>query len=73
MSEPFILYVSKRFLDKASKNFSLGFIVRKPLLEIFKKMDVKFKELEKDEAKEVLDRFAETKGMTITIGQLLKL
>ncbi len=70
--EPFVLYVSKRFLDKASKSFSLGFLVRKPLLEIFKKMGLKFKELERDEAKEALSQIAETKGIPITIGQLVK-
>jgi hypothetical protein len=70
--EPFVLYVSKRFLDRASKSFSLGFLVRKPLLEIFKKMGLEFKELERDEAKEVLTQIAETGGIPITTSQLIK-
>ena len=72
MPEPLALYVSKRFLDKASKTFGLGFIVRKPLTEILKKMNVSFKELERDEAKTALDRLAESKGITITVSQLIK-
>jgi hypothetical protein len=32
-------------------------------LEIFKKMDLEFKELERDEAKEALSQIAETKGI----------
>lgn len=66
------MYVSKRFLDKASKTFGLGLIVRKPLIEIFRKMGVPFKELDRDEAKMVLDRIAESKGITITTSQLIK-
>ncbi|MGQ9680385.1 MAG: hypothetical protein ACUVV4_06420 [Candidatus Bathyarchaeia archaeon] len=54
--EPFVLYVSKRFIDRASKSFGLGFIVRKPLVEVLEKMDVKFTELGRDEAKIALDR-----------------
>ncbi|MCX8204644.1 MAG: hypothetical protein N3H31_03240 [Candidatus Nezhaarchaeota archaeon] len=72
MPEPFMLYVSKRFLDKASKTFSLGFIVRKPLMEILKKMGVPFRELDRDEVKAALDKVAETKGITITVSQLIK-
>jgi hypothetical protein len=70
--EPFILYVSKRFIDKASKTFGLGFIVRKPLVEIFKKMDVRFKELDRDEAKAALDRIAESSGTAVSVSQLVK-
>jgi hypothetical protein len=70
--EPFVLYISKRFLDRASKNFNLGFLVRKPLLEILKKMDLEFKELDRDEAEKVLGQIAETKGISITTGQLIK-
>ncbi|MEM4461498.1 MAG: hypothetical protein QW695_01325, partial [Candidatus Bathyarchaeia archaeon] len=64
--------MSKRFLDKASKTFGLGLIVRKPLIEIFRKMGVPFKELDRDEAKMALDRIAESKGITITASQLIK-
>jgi len=70
--EPFVLYVSKRFIDKASKTFGLGLIVRKPLVEILRKMNVKFKELDRDEAKAALDRIAETRGITVTASQLIK-
>ncbi|TDA35311.1 hypothetical protein DSO06_00620 [Candidatus Nezhaarchaeota archaeon WYZ-LMO8] len=72
MFEPFVLYVSKRFIDKASKTFGLGLIVRKPLVEILRKMNVKFKELDRDEAKAALDRIAETRGITVTASQLIK-
>ncbi|MEM3578472.1 MAG: hypothetical protein QXX51_08550 [Candidatus Bathyarchaeia archaeon] len=70
--EPFVLYVGKRFVDKASKTFGLGLIVRKPLVEILKKMDVKFKELERDEAKAALERLGESKGITVSTAQLIK-
>ncbi len=69
--EPFTLYVSKRFLDKASKSFSLGFIVRKPLVEILKKMNVSFKELEREEAKAALEGI-ELKGVAVSVSQLIK-
>lgn len=72
MVEPFILYVSKRFLDRASKVFGLGFIVRKPLIEIFRKLNIPFKELERDEAQEVINSIAESKGLDITVSRLLK-
>ncbi len=72
MSEPFALYVSKRFVDKASKTFGLGFVVRKPLVEILRRMGVEFKELDRDEAKMALDRIGESKGVTVTAGQLIK-
>lgn len=64
--------MSKRFVDKASKAFRLGLVVRKPLTEILKKMDVPFKELDRDEAKAALDRIAESGGITVTAGQLIK-
>jgi hypothetical protein len=50
----------------------LGFIVRKPLVEIAKKMNVRFKELSRDEAKAALDRIAESSGITVSKGQLVK-
>ena len=71
-AEPFVLYVSKRFVDKASKTFGLGFLVRKPLLEIIKKMGVRFEELDRDEAKVALERIGESSGITISVGQLVK-
>jgi len=70
--EPFLLYVSKRFLDKSSKVFNLGFIVRKPLVEIMKKMGLDFKELDRDEAKTALERVGEAGNLTISVGQLVK-
>ncbi|MGP3667027.1 MAG: hypothetical protein ACKD6N_07580 [Candidatus Bathyarchaeota archaeon] len=72
MSEPFVLYTSKRFLDKASKTFGLGFIVRKPLIEMLKKMNISFKELDRDEAKAAIDRIAESSGITISTSQIIK-
>ncbi|MEM3697763.1 MAG: hypothetical protein QXQ94_09750 [Candidatus Bathyarchaeia archaeon] len=70
--EPFVLYVGERFVDKASKTFGLGLIVRKPLVDILKKMDVKFKELDRDEAKAALERLGESKGITVSTAQLIK-
>lgn len=72
MYEPFVLYVSKRFIDKASKTFGLGFIVRKPLIGILEKMGVSFKELSRDEAKVALDRLAESEGIAVSLSQLIK-
>ncbi|MEM2687834.1 MAG: hypothetical protein QW796_05760 [Thermoproteota archaeon] len=72
MVEPFVLYLSKRFIDRASKTFDLGLIVRKPLIGLLKKMNVSFRELDRDEAKVALDRIAESEGITVTTGQLIK-
>ncbi|MCX8178196.1 MAG: hypothetical protein N3F10_07925, partial [Candidatus Bathyarchaeota archaeon] len=58
--------------DKASKAFGLGLIVRKPLVEILKRMDVTFKELDRDEAKAALERVGESKGITVSAAQLIK-
>lgn len=71
-AEPFLLYVSKRFLDKASKNFKLGLIVRKPLTEILKRIGVDFRELDRDEAKSAIEEIAEAKGLTVSASQLVK-
>ncbi|MEM4486116.1 MAG: hypothetical protein QW116_02600 [Zestosphaera sp.] len=71
-TEPFMLYVSKRFLDKASKAFGLGLIVRKPLADILRKMGIAFAELERDEAQKALDRVAESKGVNVSTAQLIK-
>jgi len=69
MPEPFMLYVSKRFLDRASKAFGLGLIVRKPLVEFLKRMNVPLRELGTGEAKEALNRVYES---GITVGQVAK-
>jgi hypothetical protein len=71
-TDPFILYFSKRFMDKASKNFGLGFLTRKPLVEILRKMGVIFDELDRDKAKMALDRIGESKGITVSTSQLVK-
>jgi len=70
--EPLVLYVSKRFLDDALRAFGAGRFSRKPLVEILGKMNIAFKELDRNEAKEALEKIAETKGLTITISQVLK-
>ena len=71
-SEPFVLYFSKRFIDKASKTFGLGILTRKPLVEILKKMGMVFEELDRDKAKMALDRIGESKGVTVSTAQLVK-
>ncbi len=60
-AEPFVLYVGKRFVDRASKTFGLGFIVREPLVEILRKIGVRFEELDRDGAKAALERIGESK------------
>ncbi len=70
--EPFVLYVSKRFMDKASKTFGLGIFTRKPLVEILKKMGVAVEELDRDKAKIALERLGESKGITVSTAQLIK-
>jgi len=73
MSEPFVLYVSARFMREAFKTFGLGLMAaRRPLAEILKKLNISFNELSRDEAKAALDRIGESKGMTITVSQLIK-
>jgi len=71
-ADPFVLYISKRFIDAASKTFGLGFLTRKPLVEILRKMGVAFEELDRDEAKIALERIGESKGVTVSTGQLIK-
>lgn len=72
MKEPFVLYVSKRFMDKASKSFGLGFLVRKPVLEIAKKLNLNFVEIEREEAKNAIERLGESKGITLSKSDLFK-
>jgi hypothetical protein len=72
ISEPFMLYVSKRFVDRASKTFGLGLIVRKPLVEIIRRMGIAFTELDRDEARRALDSVADSKGVSISTAQLVK-
>lgn len=67
-----MLYVSKRFLDKASRTFGLGLVVRKPLVDILKKMGVKVVELDRDEAQKALERLSESKSMSVSTAQLIK-
>ncbi|MEM0214990.1 MAG: hypothetical protein QXI54_04095 [Archaeoglobaceae archaeon] len=70
--EPFVLFVSKRFLDKASKVFGLGFLARKPALDIFKKLGVSLTELDREQAKNAVERVGESKGINISTAQLIK-
>ncbi|MCS7130903.1 MAG: hypothetical protein NZ872_05745 [Archaeoglobaceae archaeon] len=70
--EPFVLFTSKKFLDKASKVFGLGFLTRKPALEIFKKLGIPIVELNREQAKNAIERVGETKGMNISMAQLIK-
>ncbi len=74
--EPFVLYVSKRFIDRACKAFGLGTIIaaaaRKPLTEMLKRMNVQLEELDRDRAREVLSKLGESKGITVSVGQLVK-
>ncbi|MGC8975381.1 MAG: hypothetical protein ACP5KB_04205 [Thermoprotei archaeon] len=72
VSEPFMLYVSKRFVDRASKVFGLGLIVRKPLVDILRKMGVQFTELDRDEARKTLEAVTESKNVSISTAQLVK-
>ncbi|MCS7144653.1 MAG: hypothetical protein NZ879_06500 [Archaeoglobaceae archaeon] len=70
--EPFVLFASKKFLDKASKVFGLGFLVRKPALEIFKKLGIPLTELDREQAKNAIEKVGESKGMNISMAQLIK-
>ncbi|MCS7112616.1 MAG: hypothetical protein RMJ00_00355 [Nitrososphaerota archaeon] len=70
--EPLLFYVGKSFVDRAKKVFSLGFIVRKPLLQILRSMGVQLVEMDRDETKRALEEFSRTSGITITYAQLLK-
>ncbi len=70
--EPFVLFVNKKFLDKASKVFGLGFLARKPILDIFRKLDVQFEELDREGAKKAIEELGESKGISISAAQLLK-
>jgi len=75
-AEPFVLYTSKRFFDSASKAFDLGrtfsYVTKKPLCSILRKMNVEGRELDRDSAKEALERLGQAKGITVTMGQLVK-
>ncbi len=71
-AEPFMLYISKRFMDKASKAFNLGLITRKPLVKILEKMNVDFREISREEARGSLERIGSSKGATVSTGQVVK-
>ncbi|MEM4463657.1 MAG: hypothetical protein QXR98_05460 [Fervidicoccaceae archaeon] len=70
--EPFMLFLSKGFIDEASKTFSLGLVKRKPLVDICRKMNLNFVELSRDEAQRSLMKIAEAKGMSASISSLIK-
>lgn len=70
--EPFVLFVSKKFLDKASKFFGLGLLARKPALDIFKKLGVQLIELDREQAKNAIERVGESKGISISTAKLIK-
>jgi hypothetical protein len=67
-----MFYVGKSFYDRAKKSFNLGFVVRKPLLQMLQKMGLQPTEMDRDEAKRSLEEFARTSGITITSAQLIK-
>ncbi|MEM2402801.1 MAG: hypothetical protein QW329_03355 [Archaeoglobaceae archaeon] len=73
MEDPFILYVSKRFLDKATKTFELGLFTRKPLLEIAKRIGLVFVEIDREGAKRSIERLGESKGLRISGSDVLKI
>ncbi|MEM1507003.1 MAG: hypothetical protein QW702_04790 [Candidatus Bathyarchaeia archaeon] len=70
--EPLMFYVGKSFFDRAKKTFNLGFIVRKPLLQILRGMGFQPNEMDRDEVKRALEEFARTSGVTITYAQILR-
>lgn len=41
-------------------------------MEILRRMNIEFKELDRDEAKAALDRLGESKGITVSAAQLIK-
>jgi hypothetical protein len=70
--QPFVLFVSKRFIDSAKKPFDLGLITRKPLLKMLQGLRVVFTELDRDEVKRRIDEIASSKGMAISTGDMIK-
>jgi hypothetical protein len=72
LDQPFVLFVSKRFIDSAKKPFDLGLVVRKPLLKMLQGLNVGFTELDRDEVKRRIDEVASSKGMTISTGDMIK-
>ncbi len=70
--EPFLLYVSKRFLYTASRAFNLGLIPRRPLPEILKRIGVDFRELDREEARAIHEGIAEVEGLTASPRQIMR-
>lgn len=70
--EPLMFYVGKSFYNSAKRVFNLGFIVRKPLLGILRSMDFQPIDMDRDEAKRVLEEFSRTSGITISYAQLIR-
>jgi len=70
--EPLMFYVGKSFIDRAKKTFSMGLIVRKPLLQALRNIGFQPNEMDRDEVKNALEEFSRTSGITITYAQLLK-
>jgi hypothetical protein len=69
--EPYILYTSNNFLKGMEKAYNLGLLPRKPFLQILKKMNIQFNELDRENAKKVLEELS-AKGMTVSTAQLIK-
>jgi len=67
-----MFYVGKSFIDRAKKTFSMGLIVRKPLLQALRNIGFQPNEMDRDEVKNALEEFSRTSGITITYAQLLK-
>jgi len=70
--EPFVLFVNKKFMDKASKVFGLGFLARKRMLQIFEKLGIQFLELDREGAKNAIEKIGEARGVNVSTSQVVK-
>ncbi len=72
LDQPFVLFVSKRFVDLAKKSFGLGFVVRKPLVRMLQSMGVGFAEVDRNEAMRRLDEVASSRNVVVSVGDVIK-
>jgi hypothetical protein len=70
--EPYVLYVGKSFMDGARREFGLGPLSRKLLLKMVEKLEVPFREIDRDEAKRQLDSIAQMRGVSVSTSDLIK-
>ncbi|MGC8678499.1 MAG: hypothetical protein ACP5TH_01690 [Fervidicoccaceae archaeon] len=56
--EPFVLFANDKFFGELKKKHGVGMLGRKPLQKMISDKGIKFEDLDRDEAKEVLEKMS---------------